>query len=282
MLRRFATALAAFAALAVSAPAALAQHAREPLDYHFSFEGPFGTYDRAAVQRGFLVYKQVCSNCHSLHQLSYRNLGEEGGPFAAYRERNLHTGETEITVTPHGHEPRFIEANENPFVRAIAAEAMAPMLDDLGQPSERPARPSDRFHAPFPNDAAARAANGGALPPDLSLITLAREGGADYVRSLLGFGFTGQDREGKHVNLYFPGELIGMAPPLAEGMVTYSDGTAATVPQMATDVAQFLQWAADPHMEARKRAGLQVVIFLAVLTLLLYIAKREVWKNEKH
>lgn len=281
MLRRLVFALAA--ACLWSAPA-LAEETHAPEPYAFSFEGPFGLYDRAAVQRGFLVYKQVCSSCHSLNQLSYRNLGEEGGPFAAYRQTDLATGETHITTAPHGHGARFIEANDNPFVRAIAAEAMIPIVDDLGQPSEREGRPSDRFRRPFANEAQARAANGGALPPDLSVITLARAGGAEYVRSLL-MGYTGEMRDGRYVNRYFSGELIGMAPPLTDDIaaaMTYSDGTQASVAQMATDVAHFLQWAGDPHMEKRKAAGLQVLAFLIVLTLLLYLVYRQVWRGQKH
>ncbi len=279
MLRRLAFAFAAFLSIAPTALAAGEAHAPEP--YTFSFEGPFGTYDRAAVQRGFQVYKQVCSACHGMSQLSYRNLGEEGGPMAAYRVRNMETGEEEITTAPHGHGARMIEANENPFVRAIAAEYMVPALDDLGQPTDRTARPSDKFRAPFPNEVAARAANGGALPPDLSVITLARAGGPEYVRSLL-LGYTEEIRDGKYVNEYFPGGLIGMAPPLVPDIVQYSDGTPATVEQMAADVTTFLQWAGDPHMEKRKSAGLQVLIFLAVLTLLLYIAYKQVWRGVKH
>lgn len=278
MIRRLLIGLVAACALA---PAAFAQEAHAPLPYHFSFEGPFGTYDRASVQRGFLIYKQVCSSCHSLNQLSYRNLGEEGGPFAAYRERDHATGEEHVTTAPTSEHARFIEAGENPYVRAIAAEATVPSIDDLGQPSDRPARPSDHFHRPFANEAAARASNGGANPPDLSVITSAREGGAEYVRSLM-LGFTGEDRDGKHVNRYFPGELIGMARPLQPGIVTYADGTEASMENMATDVATFLQWASDPHMEQRKAMGLQVLIFLVVLTGLLYAAYKQVWKGMKH
>ncbi len=282
MLRRL---IVALAAACMFAPAALAQeHGHGPEPYNFSFEGPFGTYDRAAVQRGFLVYKQVCASCHSLNQLSYRNLGEEGGPFAAFTVTDLATGEEHITTAPHGHGARFIEANDNPFVRSIAAEAMIPIVDDLGQPSERPGRPSDRFRHPFANEAQARAANGGALPPDLSVITLARAGGAEYIRSLL-MGFTGEIRDGKHVNRYFSGELIGMAPPLTEDVAagfTFSDGTQPTVAQLSTDVAQFLQWAGDPHMEKRKAAGLQVLAFLGILTLLLYLVYKQVWRGQKH
>lgn len=281
MLRRLVVALAA--AFTLSAPA-LAETAHAPEPHNFSFEGPFGLYDRASVQRGFLVYKQVCASCHSLKQLSYRNLGEDGGPFAAYRETDMATGEVHITTAPHGHGARFIEANDNPFVRAIAAEAMIPIVDELGQPSEREGRPSDRFRRPFANEAQARAANGGALPPDLSVITLARSGGAEYIRSLL-MGYTGEVEDGKHVNRYFAGELIGMAPPLTEDIaaaMTFSDGTQPSVAQMSTDVAHFLQWAGDPHMEKRKAAGFQVLAFLIILTLLLYLVYKQVWRGQKH
>ncbi|MET0182238.1 MAG: cytochrome c1 [Caulobacterales bacterium] len=282
MLRRLVIALVASFGVMAPLSASAAEGAHPPEEHQFSFEGPFGTYDRAAVQRGFLVYKSVCANCHSMNNLSYRNLGEEGGPFAAYRVMDMKTGEEHITTAPHGHGARFIEANDNPFVRALAAEVMIPILDELGQPSERPGRPADRFHAPFPNEPAARAANGGALPPDLSVIAHARSGGAEYIRSLL-LGYTGEDRDGKHVNRYFPGELIGMASPLPQAdLVTYSDGTAATPEQMATDVATFLQWASDPHMEKRKSTGLQVMIFLLVLTGLAYLSYKAVWRGIKH
>lgn len=281
MLRRLVIALVASIGAMAPLAASASEDVHPPEEHHFSFEGPFGTYDRAALQRGFLVYKTVCANCHSLNNLSYRHLGDKGGPFAAYQVRDLATGEEHITTAPHGHNARYIESNDNPFVRAIAAEAVIPIVDDLGQPAERPGRPADRFHTPYANEAAARAANGGALPPDLSVINHARSGGAEYVRSLL-MGFTGEDREGKHVNPYFAGGLIGMAPPLSEGLVTYSDGTPATVEQMATDVATFLQWASDPHMEERKSTGLQVMIFLLVLTGLLYISYKAVWRGIKH
>jgi len=280
MMRRLLVALAAAALFpAVAAHAHGAGAAAGPA---FSFDSPFGTYDRAAVQRGFLVYKQVCANCHALHQLSYRNLGEAGGPFAAYHvPAHEEGGEPTIAINPEGHGARFIEANENPFVRQIASEAMIPIVDELGQPSERPGRPSDRFRAPFANDAQARAANGGALPPDLSVITLARFGGAHYIRALLE-GYSGEQQDGKYVNHAFAGGLIGMPPPLQPDIVTYGDGTAATVPQMASDVAQFLQWAGDPHMEERKRLGLSVIAFLSILSGLLYLSYKAVWRGVKH
>jgi cytochrome c1 len=285
MLRRLilAPALAIAAALAFTSAPAAAEEAAEPLPaYHFSFEGPFASYDMGAVQRGFQIYKQVCSNCHSMNHLAYRHLGEEGGPFAAYRSRNHETGEYETTIGPHGHGAQFLNVNDNPYVRSIAAEVMVPDVDHAtGEATERAGRPADHFRNPYPNEFAARAANGGALPPDLSVIVLARTGGANYVRSLL-LGYTGQEVEGKHYNKYFPGHLISMPHPLSEGVVTYEDGTNATLPQMATDIATFLQWAADPHMEQRKSMGLQVMAFLIILTLLLYAAYRQVWKDTKH
>jgi cytochrome c1 len=279
MMRRV---LFVLAALALAPAAAFAHGGGVAAGPAFSFDAPFGGYDRAAVQRGFQVYTQVCAACHSLRQLSYRNLGEEGGPFAAYRVPGHDGHEAEIVLNAEGlHGAKLIEANDNPYVRQIASEIMVPTVDDLGQPSERAGRPSDRFKAPFANDAQARAANGGALPPDLSVITLARFGGAHYVRSLL-TGFTGDIQDGKYVNTTFSGGLIGMAPPLQPDMVTYQDGTPATVEQMASDVARFLQWAADPHMEARKRMGLVVILFLTVLLLMLYLSYKAVWRGVKH
>lgn len=288
MLRRILFALAACFVFA-PAPSLAAEGAPHPEDYPFTFEGVFGRYDRGAVQRGYAVYAQVCSSCHSLHHLSYRNLGEgPDGPFMAYRVRNHETGEEEITLTPHGHHGPALDANDNPFVRAIAAGITVTDMDrDSGLEAERPARPSDHFRSPFPNETAARAANGGAYPPDLSVIVLARHGGADYVRSLLlGYGEApaGVDVvEGKHYNHQFAGGWISMAPPLtAEGQVTYSDDTPATVEQMATDVATFLQWAADPKMAHRKSMGLAVIAFLLALSVLTYVTYKTVWRDQKH
>lgn len=280
-MRRLVLALAAIAALG-AAPAFAAGEAEHPHDYEFSFEGPFGEYDMGAVQRGFAVYKQVCSACHSMNHLAYRHLGEEGGPFAAYRVLNHETGEPEIVLGRPEHGGQLIPVAENPFVRAIADDVMITDIDpENGLAIERAGRVSDYFRAPFANEIAARAANGGAAPPDLSVITLARHGGADYVRSLL-TGYTGEQEGALYVNRYFPGQRIAMAPPLAEGVVTYDDGTAATVDQMATDVTTFLQWAADPKMETRKSLGMQVIAFLVVLAALLYLAYKQVWRNESH
>lgn len=284
MLRRFALALAAAVAIS-AAPANAAEEAEHPPNHAFSFESPVGHYDMGAVQRGFLVYKQVCAACHSMDYMAYRHLGEEGGPFAAYRLRNHETGEMEMRVgLPAGaHGVEFVDVTDNPYVRAIAAEYQIPDIDpNTGEAIERPGRISDHFRRPYANEVAGRAANGGAYPVDLSVITSARHGGADYIRALL-LGYTGETRGVQFANRYFAGGWIGMPPPLvADGQVTYEDGTEATVEQMATDVTHFLQWAADPHMETRKRTGIMVLVFLSVLAALLYLAYKQVWRGESH
>lgn len=218
----------------------------------WSFSGPLGTFDRAALQRGFQVYKQVCAACHSLNRLSYRNLAALG-----YNEAEI---------------------------KAIAAEAMVTDgPDDEGNMFERPGRPSDRFKSPFANEQAARFANNGALPPDFSLIVRSRAGGADYVFSLL----TGYKQPpahftlnpGMNYNTAFLGNQIAMAAPLSAGAVTYDDGTAASVEQMAKDVSTFLAWASDPTMELRKQTGVKVILFLMLFSVLMYLTKRAVWKD---
>lgn len=218
----------------------------------WSFNGPFGTFDRASAQRGFQVYKEVCSNCHSMKQVHYRNLGALG----------------------------FSEAE----VKAIAASVQVPGgTDDTGQPVERAGLPSDRFRSPYPNDAAARAANAGALPPDQSLIVKARTAGSDYVFALL----TGYEDppegavapDGQYYNKWFPGHYLAMPSVLSDGQVTYADGTEATVAQMSRDVSQFLNWTSNPDMEQRKRMGVKMVLFLTLVTGLTVAVKKRVWKN---
>lgn len=210
--------------------------------------GPFGVFDRPALQRGYQVYKEVCAACHSMRLLSYRNLQDIG----------------------------FSEDQ----VKAIAAQDQVAVIDDNGDAATRPGLPSDPFHSPFPNESAARASNGGALPPDLSLMAKARKDGTNYLAALLtGFSEPPADvkmADGKYYNEYFPGHQIGMPPPLTADQVTYEDGTAATVPQMAHDVATFLSWAAEPKLEERKRLGLKVMAFLAVLSVLTYLCYRRV------
>ena len=249
----------ALAALTAGAVAIAAESVVHPPHMHWHFQGPFGTYDKAAAQRGFQVYKEVCAACHSLSLLSYRNL-------------------TELGLT------------ENQ-VKGIAAEFQVPDLSDDGQPIERPARPSDRFKKPFPNELAAAAANGGKAPPDLSLIVKAREGGPDYIHGLL-TGYVPFDKltpeqikefavtKDDNFNLYFPGHRIAMPPPLSDGKVTYVDGTKATLEQMSTDVTEFLAWASEPHLEARNRIGIRVVLFLLALAGLMYAVKRQVWADK--
>ncbi len=248
-------------------------------DINFSFEGVFGHFDRAQLQRGYLVYKEVCSACHAMKQVYYRNLGEPGGPELSEAE-----------------------------VAALAKEATVQDGPDRdGEMFERPGLPSDKFVSPFPNKQAAMSANGGAYPVDLSLITKKREGfhypwyvspfiklvtgngGPEYVHAVLtGYEEAPADAakdapEDKHYNPYFAaGPWISMAAPLSEDAVEYADGTKASVDQMATDVAAFLTWAGEPKMEQRKSMGFQVVLYLALLSLLLFLTKKRVWGREPH
>jgi len=251
-MRRLSACLIALS-LALAAGAARAEEAIDLLKQQWSFDGLFGTYDRASLQRGFQIYKEVCSNCHALSLLAYRNLGDAGGP-----------GFTEDEI------------------KAIAADyKVQDGPNDQGDMFDRPARPSDHFVKPFPNEKAARANNNGAYPPDLSLIVKARKGGADYVYSILnGYGETPPGvtvAEGMNYNKYFPGNQIAMPQPLQPNQVTYADGTPASLQQEAHDVATFLTWASEPKLEARKRVGLETMLFLIVLTGLLYAVKRKVW-----
>lgn len=232
-------------------PAKTVEHEfhQHPKHVSFASDGPAGKFDRQQLQRGFQVYKEVCSACHSMNLMSYRNL-------------------------------RALGFNEDE-VKAIAAENQVADINDEGQPIERAARPSDRFRSPFPNERAARAANNGAFPPDLSLIAKARPSGHNYLHALL----TGYEppppsvkvMEGMNYNKYFPGGQIAMAQPLNADGVVFGDGTPATVTQMARDVTTFLAWAAEPEMEVRKQMGVKVLLFLIVMTILLYAAKRRIW-----
>jgi cytochrome c1 len=239
-------------------PASAATEKKPEKHVEFSFEGPFGTFDRAALQRGYQVYKEVCSACHSMRLISFRNLAEPGGPGFTMAE-----------------------------AKALAASYKFADLDDKGEPTERPGLPSDRFPKPFPNDLAAKAANNGALPPDLSLMAKAREGGPHYIYSLV----SGYDEtpppdvtvaDGLYYNPYFPGGQVAMPQPLSEGVVTYADGTPATVPQMAKDVATFLMWTAEPRLEERHELGFKVMIFLFIFAGLLYLSYRRLWAGIAH
>lgn len=277
-------ALSVVAAIGIGAlgVAFAASEAEHPHDYPYSFDSPVGGYDMAQVQRGFQVYNQVCASCHGMDHLAYRHLGEEGGPFAVYNVRNHESGEMELHVGKPAHGGAFVDVVDNPYVRSIAESHTITDVDpNSGQLTDRPGRISDHFRRPFPNEIAARASNGGAYPPDLSVITSARHGGADYIRSLL-TGYDGEINGTLHHNRYFPGGWIAMPPPLAEGAVSYADGTATTVEQYATDVSAYLQWAADPHMEERKRTGMVVLAFLIALAGLMWLAYKGVWRNESH
>jgi ubiquinol-cytochrome c reductase cytochrome c1 subunit len=229
----------------------------EPEHVAFSFDGPFGRYDRRQLQRGFQVYKEVCSACHSLKLVAFRDLKDLG-----YREAE---------------------------VKAIAAnwQTQVPDIDPkTGDPKGRKALPADHFPSPFQNETAARAANNNALPPDLSLITKAREGGPDYVYSILtGFqnppaNLPRENRPGLnlHYNPYFANLNIAMPPPLvSDGQVGYQDGTKATKKQMAQDVAAFLAWTAEPRLEDRRDVGMVVLAFLLIATILAYLAYQNIW-----
>ncbi len=248
----------ALAALTAGAMAIAAESEEHPPHRHWHFAGPFGTFDRAAAQRGYQVYAEVCAACHSLELLYYRNLVDLG-------------------------------LTENQ-VKSLIKDIQVPDLGDDGQPLERPARLSDPFKKPFPNPAAAAAANNGKAPPDLSLIVKAREGGPDYVHGIL-TGYVPFDKltpeqikefsviKDDNFNKYFPGHKIGMPPPLADDKVTYADGTKATLDQEASDVVEFLAWAAEPHMEDRKRTGVRVILFLLAMAGLMYAVKRQVWSD---
>lgn len=218
----------------------------------WSFSGVFGTYDRGALQRGFQVYEQVCSACHSLRLVAFRNLSALG-----YNEAEIRAIASEYTV------------EDGP--------------NDEGNMFERNAEASDTIPPAFPNEEAARAANGGAYPPDLSLMAKARAAGPDYIYALLtGYEEAPEDVEmmaGMYYNEYFSGHQIAMAPPLSEGIVEYADGTEATVSQMAADLSEFLMWAAEPKLEDRKQMGVKVILFLLVFTGLMYAAKRKLWAN---
>ena len=224
-----------------------------PPHQHWHFDGPFGQYDKKALQRGFLVYKNVCSACHSMKQMHYRNLDGLG-----YNEAQI---------------------------KAIASDYMiTDGPNEEGEFYERPGRAADRFKSPFPNDAAAKASNNGAYPPDMSLIVNARHHGADYIYALLAKGYVEapEDKElaqGQYYNKYMAGNVISMAPPLSDGLVSYPDGSPETVEQYAKDVAEFLKYASDPHMEERKTIGIRALIFLFFFSLVFFMAKKKLWKD---
>ena len=240
-------------------PAETVEHAfhEHPKELHLASDGPFGRWDRQQLQRGYQVYKEVCSACHSMKYVAFRDLAQLG----------------------------YSEAE----VKATAASWTVPGIDpNTGETNTRPGTPTDYFPSPFANDIAARAANNNAVPPDLSLMTKARHDGPAYVYSVL-TGYQEQPAEllrefpdaktgtGLYYNPYFANLNIAMAPPLSDDRVTYADGTPATVDQMAKDVAAFLTWTAEPTLVKRKQTGWAVLVFLLFATVLAWLAKKQIW-----
>ncbi|WP_339915784.1 cytochrome c1 [uncultured Brevundimonas sp.] len=281
MRKTLVTLVAAVGMLAVTSPALASGGAHHPRSGGFSFEGPFGTFDQGQLQRGYKVYREVCAACHSMNLMHFRNLGEAGGPF----------------YDPHAASPA-----ENRYVKALAAQIQVPDIDtETGESIMRDATPADAFPAPYPNATAAAAGNGGAAPPDLSVMAKARHGGANYIYSLLS-GYEEapaglQIRPGQNYNPYMAGDMtpfwngeghapaggfIAMPPPLSAGMVTYDDDAPETVDQYAKDVGAFIAWASDPRATERKQAGLGVMIFLFLFAGLTYASYRRIWKGVAH
>ena len=227
----------------------------EYLKTDWTFKGPFGKFDRAALQRGYQVYKEVCSSCHSMKYLSYRNLAEKGGPGFTESQAKAIAASFEVTDGP----------NED------------------GEMFTRPGKLSDKFVMPYDNVKAAQAANGGAYPPDMTVLVKARGGGVDYIYSLLqGYedppaGMTLD--EGVYYNKYMYGNKIKMSNQLSDGLVEYSDGTTATVEQMSKDVTTFLMWTAEPHLESRHQMGFKAVVYLIILTILVYFSMKRIWSR---
>ena len=234
-----------------------------PKDTSFSFDGPFGHYDRASLQRGFQVYKEVCSACHSLNRIAFHNLDEEGGP-------GLHGAAG--------------ESDRRKLQDPGASNDKGDTLDANGNRLTQAGTLADHFPPPFANDNAARASNNGALPPDMSMLVKARGGGAAYVYSICS-GFHQTPPEGfkvlanKYYNPYFKGRNISMPPPISDNQVTYSDGTKATVDQECHDIATFLAWTAEPRMEERKHLGFEVMAFMLLLTGMLFLTYRKIWHD---
>ena len=225
------------------------------IETNWSFDGLFGTFDRASLQRGYQVYQEVCSGCHSIQHLSYRNLSEKGGPEFLVEDAKLIASQFEVEDGPNSDGEMFM----------------------------RPGRLSDKFVNPYPNVEASTAANGGAYPPDMSVLAKARAGGADYIYSLLlGYeepptGFELDD--GVYYNQYMPGKKIKMSEPILDGIVEYSDGTESTKKQIAKDVTAFLVWASEPHLETQHRMGFKTIIYLFILITLVYMSKQKVWSR---
>ena len=232
-----------------------AERSHELLNPGWSFKGFFGKFDRASLQRGYQVYTEVCAACHSMKYLSYRNLSEAGGPEFSVEQAKIIASQFELTDGPNSDGEMFTRA----------------------------ARLSDNFVGPYENIQAATAANGGAYPPDMSVLVKARKGGADYIYSLL-LGYEEAPEgisldDGVYYNKYMAGNKIKMSNPLSEGIVTYIDGTEATEDQMARDITSFLAWAAEPHLEARHKIGFRAIIYLIIMTVLVYFSMKKLWSR---
>ena len=232
-----------------------AERTHELLNPEWSFKGFFGKFDRASLQRGYQVYTEVCAACHSMKYLSYRNLSEPGGPEFSKEQAKIIASQFEVTDGPNSDGEMFTRA----------------------------ARLSDNFVGPYENMQAATAANGGAYPPDMSVLVKARKGGADYIYSLL-LGYEEPPEgivldDGVYYNKYMAGNKIKMSNPLSDGIVEYLDGTPATEDQMAKDVTSFLAWAAEPHLEARHKIGFRALIYLLIMTILVYFSMKKLWSR---
>jgi ubiquinol-cytochrome c reductase cytochrome c1 subunit len=227
----------------------------EYLKTDWTFKGLFGKFDRASLQRGYQVYTEVCAACHSMKYLSYRNLSEKGGPEFSVAQAKAIAASFEVTDGPNAD----------------------------GEMFDRPGKLSDKFVMPYENVKAAEAANGGAYPPDMSVLVKARGGGVDYIYSLLqGYEEAPSGMildEGVHYNKYMYGNKIKMSAPLSDGIVEYSDGTNANVEQMSKDVTTFLMWAAEPSLEARHQMGFKAILYLIILTTLVYFSMKRIWSR---
>ena len=238
-----------------SYPKVIAASTPDFLKVDWSFKSFFGKFDRASLQRGYQVYNEVCASCHSVKYLSYRNLAEKGGPEFSEEEAKAIASNFEVTDGP----------------------------DSTGEMFTRPAKLSDKFVMPYANEEEAKSANGGAYPPDMSVLVKARKGGADYIYSLLlGYEDPPADvklDDGVYYNKYMYGNKIKMSAPLSDGLIEYSDGTKATTEQMSKDVVSFLMWAAEPHLEQRHKFGFRVIIYLIILSVLVYFSMKKIWSR---
>ncbi len=243
--------------LSINSYSAISAEKVEYLKTDWTFKGLFGKFDRASLQRGYQVYTEVCAACHSMKYLSYRNLSEKGGPEFSVAQAKAIAASFEVTDGPNAD----------------------------GEMFQRPGKLSDKFVMPYENVKAAEAANGGAYPPDMSVLVKARGGGVDYIYSLLqGYEDAPSGMildDGVHYNKYMYGNKIKMSAPLSDGIVEYSDGTNPSVEQMSKDVTTFLMWAAEPSLEARHQMGFKAIVYLIILTILVYFSMKRIWSRVK-